>query len=151
MTEAPTRRTVLILAAAALISSAMPTAAEGGAHRVAIQVDSNDPAVMNMALNNLSNVAEYYTGVGEEVQIELVTFGPGLHMMREDNSPVKERLKKLKKSLPNLTLTACENTRNGMKRVEGREIPLMAEVVSVPSGVVRLMQLQEQGWSYIRP
>ena len=28
---------------------------------------------------------------------------------------------------------------------------LIAEAKKVPSGVVRLMELQEQGWSYIRP
>jgi intracellular sulfur oxidation DsrE/DsrF family protein len=28
---------------------------------------------------------------------------------------------------------------------------LIAEATVVPSGVVRLMELQEQGWSYVRP
>lgn len=120
-------------------------------HRVAIQIDSSDPAVMNLALNNIANIVGYYKGIGEEVQIELVAYGPGLHMFRADTSPVKERLATLKQVLPNLTLAACENTQNGMKRVEHKDIPLLPEVGVVPSGVVRLMQLQEQGWSYLRP
>jgi len=28
---------------------------------------------------------------------------------------------------------------------------VLSEAVIVPSGVVRLMDLQEQGWSYVRP
>jgi uncharacterized protein len=31
------------------------------------------------------------------------------------------------------------------------KVPLIAEATVVPSGVVRLMELQEQGWSYVRP
>src|ERR1700704_6603135 len=65
-------------------------------HRVAIQVDQNDPAVMNLALNNATNVIDYYRSKGQEVQVDLVTYGPGLHMLRDDTSPVKDRLKQLK-------------------------------------------------------
>ncbi len=34
---------------------------------------------------------------------------------------------------------------------EGKEIPLIKSVKSVPSGVTRLIELQEQGWSYVKP
>lgn len=154
MAETPTRRAVLVFSAAVPAVSVAPVAAanaEAAAHRLAVQVDSNDPAIMNLALNNIKNVVEHYSRRGEAVEIELITFGPGVHMLREDNSPVLDRLRKMKEAMPNLTLAACGNTRAGMKRVEGRDIPLMTEAVEVPSGVVRLMELQEKGWSYIRP
>ena len=38
-----------------------------------------------------------------------------------------------------------------MEKDEGRKITFITEATVVPSGVVRLMELQEQGWSYIRP
>jgi intracellular sulfur oxidation DsrE/DsrF family protein len=38
-----------------------------------------------------------------------------------------------------------------MAKREGKEIPLIKEAKSVPSGVIRLIELQEQGWSYLRP
>ena len=120
-------------------------------HRVAIQVDANDPKVMNLVLNNAANVARHYSAVGEEVEIEIVAYGPGLHMLRDDTSPVKARIKSMGASMPNLSFTACNNTRLGMKKAEGKEIPLLSEAKVVPSGVVRLMELQEQGWSYVRP
>ena len=61
-------------------------------HKVAIQVSQNDKAVMDLALNNAKNIIDYYKGKGETVAIEIVTYGPGLHMLRSDTSPVKDRI-----------------------------------------------------------
>jgi intracellular sulfur oxidation DsrE/DsrF family protein len=38
-----------------------------------------------------------------------------------------------------------------MEKTEGKEVPILSEAMLVPSGVVRLMDLQEKGWSYLRP
>jgi intracellular sulfur oxidation DsrE/DsrF family protein len=126
-------------------------AAEAKVHHVAIQVDSKDPAVMNLALNNALNVARDFSARGQQVDIEIVAYGPGLHMLRDDTSPVKARLKSMSESMPNLAFEACANTRKAMKKAEGKDIPLVAQANVVPSGVVHLVELQEQGWSYIRP
>jgi intracellular sulfur oxidation DsrE/DsrF family protein len=122
-----------------------------GSHRLAVQVDVNDPVVMNLALNNMSNVAQHYSGTGQKVEIELVAFGPGLHMLRDDTSPVKARIKSMSESMPELVFSACGNTQENMTRAEGKEIPLISQAKVVKSGVVRLMELQERGWSYLRP
>jgi hypothetical protein len=45
------------------------------AHRLVIQVDQNDPAVMNLALNNATNVIDYYRAKGEDVDVDVVTYG----------------------------------------------------------------------------
>src|SRR3979490_2982793 len=87
------------LATVALMSIAFASAsaaADGKAHRIAIQVDQNDPQVMNLALNNATNVIEYYRGKNEDVDIDIVAYGPGLHMLRTDTSPVQDRIKRLK-------------------------------------------------------
>jgi uncharacterized protein len=122
-------------------------------HRLVIQVDQNDPAVMNLALNNATNVIEYYRAKGEDVDLDLVTYGPGLHMLRADTSPVQDRIKQLKDlAFPSkIQFSACNNTKQGMEKKEGHPIEVMSEAVLVPSGVVRLMELQEKGWSYLRP
>jgi hypothetical protein len=122
-------------------------------HRVVIQVDQNDPAVMNLALNNATNVIDYYRAKGEDVNVDVVTYGPGLHMLRTDTSPVKDRIKDLKDyAFPGkIQFSACNNTKEGMEKKEGHPISVLSEAVIVPSGVVRLMELQENGWSYVRP
>jgi intracellular sulfur oxidation DsrE/DsrF family protein len=123
------------------------------AHRLLIQVDQNDPAVMNLALNNATNVIEYYRAKGEEVNVDVVTYGPGLHMLRADTSPVQDRIKNLKDiAFPSkIQFSACNNTKEGMEKKEGHPVNVLSEATIVPSGVVRLMELQEKGWSYVRP
>src|SRR5260370_13270019 len=120
-------------------------------HRLAIQVDVNDPATMNLALNNVSNTVQHYNEIGQKVEIEVVAFGPGLHMLREDTSPVKARIKSMSETMPELSFSACGNTRENMTRAEAKEIPLISQAKVTKSGVVRLMELQERGWSYLRP
>ena len=120
-------------------------------HRLILQVNTNDPAMMNLALNNATNVTQYYKDLGAKVTIEIVTFGPGLHMLRDDTSPVKARIKAISESTPSISFAACGNTRENMSKVESKEIPLIAEAKVVKSGVVRVMELQEQGWSYVKP
>src|SRR6201995_2599406 len=143
------------LATAAALSIALATsalAADGKTHRVAIQVDQNDPAIMNMVLNNATNVIEYYRGKSEDVDVEIVAYGPGMHMLRADTSPVADRIKHLKETVAGkIQFSACNNTKQGMEKAEGHAVPIVPEATVVPSGVVRLMELQEQGWSYVRP
>jgi uncharacterized protein len=144
------------LAIVALMSMAFTSAglaAEGMTHRIAIQVDQNDPQVMNMVLNNATNVIEYYRAKNENVDVDIVAYGPGLHMLRTDTSPVQDRIKRLKDMVfpGKIQFSACNNTKQGMEKTEGHAIPIVSEGTVVPSGVVHLMELQEQGWSYVRP
>jgi intracellular sulfur oxidation DsrE/DsrF family protein len=121
------------------------------AHRLILQVNTNEPAVMNLTLNNAANAEQHYKSIGEKIQIEIVTFGPGLNMLRDDTSPVKERIKSLAETSRSISFAACDNTRANMSRAEQKEIPLISQATVVSSGVVRVMELQEQGWSYVRP
>jgi intracellular sulfur oxidation DsrE/DsrF family protein len=144
------------LATAVLLSIAFASqgfAAEGKTHRIAIQVDQNDPQVINMVLNNATNVIDYYRTRNEDVDIEVVAYGPGLHMLRADTSPVQDRIKSLKDMVfpGKIQFSACNHTKQGMEKTEGHAISLVPEATIVPSGVVRLMELQEQGFSYVRP
>jgi len=120
-------------------------------HQLVLQVNTNEPATMNLALNNATNVAQYYKDLGENVEIEVVTFGPGLHMLRNDTSPVKARIKAIKDSTPAISFKACGNTQENMHKVENKEIPIIPEATVVKSGVVRVMELQEKGWTYVKP
>ena len=94
----------------AAVTKTSPTEATKKAAPLILQVNSNEPAMMNLALNNASNVAQYYQDLGEKVNIDIVTFGPGLHMLREDTSPVKARIKALSESQPSISFEACGNT-----------------------------------------
>ena len=74
-------------------------------------------------------------------------------MLREDTSPVKDRIKAMKASNigGDIRFSACHNTQMAMEKREGHPITIIPEATVVPAGIVRLTQLQEKGWSYIRP
>jgi uncharacterized protein len=106
---------------------------------------------MNLALNNATNVSQHYKRVGDNVSVEVVTFGPGLHMVRDDTSPVKARIEEMALSMPEVSFKACGNTQEKMHKAENKEIPIIPQAKLVESGVVRVMELQEKGWTYVKP
>ena len=133
------------------LALATQPSAEQKEHRLILQVNANDAATMNLTLNNAMNVTEYYKEAGEKVEVEVIAFGPGLHMLRDDTSPVKARIETMALSTPEVSFKACGNTQENMRKAENKEIKLIPEAEVVPSGVVRVMQREEQGWSYVKP
>ena len=140
-----------IFAALLLVPLAFAPAGATEKHKLALQISDNDPAKMNAVLNVAANVSKYYSDKGEEVDIQIVAFNAGLHMLREDTSPVKARLKSFKQGMPNVSFMACENTLEAMTRNEGKEPPLVENAERVKAGVVTLIELGQKGWTIIRP
>src|SRR6185437_2427380 len=135
----------LLLPLAAAPASAMEK------HRLALQVSDDSAEKMNAALNVAANVSKYYSDKGDEVEIQIVAFNAGLTMLRADKSPVLERLKSFKQSMPNVSFMACQNTLDSLARKEGKEPPLVDNAVRVTAGVVTLIELGEKGWTIVRP
>ena len=140
------RRSLVFGGATALLVALAPAAVQGQAtttrNRALFQVTDNDPARWNMILNNMINLRE---GVGNEgAEIELVAYGPGIHMLKAD-SPVKQRIAEALKN--GVKVNACQNTMQVMKLVPADMLP---EIGYVPSGVVEVMKKQQQGWAYSR-
>ena len=144
----------LLLATALVLAAAAPAAAADKVHHLALQISDESPEKMTTVLNNAANVSRYYSEKGEEVEIRIVAFNAGVNMMRTDKSPVLERLKSVTESLPNLTLEVCGNTLNSIATREKKQvsdIPLYKGSKVVPAGVVELMELNEKGYTIIRP
>lgn len=122
---------------------ALPAFAQGTKHRVVFQVSDADPAKWNLALNNARNVQ---TDLGRDnVEIEIVAYGPGLPMLKSD-SKVAARLAQALDS--SIALLACENTMQNTK--VGRD-DMYYGIAYVQAGVTHLMKRQREGWAYIRP
>ena len=146
------RRWFLMALPLALLAT--PALAGGKPHQLALQISDDSPDKMTAVLNVAANVARYYGQKGEEVELRIVAFNAGLNMLRTDRSPVLARLKSMSESLPELSFEACANTRENMAKKEGKkpeEIPLVASAKVVPSGVIQLIELNEQGWTILRP
>ena len=143
------RALVRLLAVFALLF-ALPALADGP-HRLALQISDNDADKMNAVLNVAANVSKYYSDKGEEVEIQIVAFNAGLHMLREDTSPVKPRISSFAKSMTNVSFKACQNTIDAMAKREGKPVPIVENADHVPAGVVTLIELAEKGWTLVRP
>src|SRR4051812_42979431 len=79
-------RTAAMLPLAALAFTpvfAQTAAAAGKKHRLVIQVTDNDPARWMMVLNNTKN-AQVDVGGADKIDIEIVTYGPGINMVKGD-------------------------------------------------------------------
>lgn len=134
-----------------LVTSLAPVMAAGETHKLALQVSDNDSEKMNAALNVAANVSKYYGEKAEEVEIQIVAFNAGLHMLRDDTSPVKERLQSFASGMPNVSFKACGNTLDAMTRKEGKKPGIVANAEIVPAGVITLMELGSKGYTIIRP
>ena len=111
--------------------------------RVVMQVSDNDPAKWNLALNNAKNIQ---TDLGAaNVDIEIVAYGPGINMLKAD-SVVGNRVDEALAA--GVKVVACENTMRNQKLAKD---DMLGKVGYVSSGVVEIMQKQQQGWAYIRP
>ncbi len=138
-----------ILAATIALSLSMTsfnaTASEAAAtkERVVIQVSGADVGKWNLALNNAKNVQQAFGA--DKVDIEIVTYGPGIGMLKMD-SVVANRVDESKKA--GIAIVACQNTMKTMKLTDADMLPNSSYV---PSGVVELIKKQGQGYAYIRP
>ena len=147
------RSALTTLAAAPVLSAGAARAEDEKQHRLVLHVGSGEASEMNVALSNIAAAHEAYAARGGTVAIELVANGPGYAMLRADISPVKERLAEIHRQFPSVVFGACQKTRAGIAKAENktadqiREVP---EATDIPSGVVRICDLQEQGWAYIR-
>lgn len=141
---------VLLLAAGGFASQAKAQTADGF-HRLALYIAEADLGKMNSVLDVAANVSRHYSAIGEEVEIQIVAYNDGLHMLRADTSPVRQRLENFMLSMVNVSFEACGNTLDTMTRNEGAEPPLIEGVEIVQTGVAHLLDLSEDGWTLVRP
>lgn len=118
----------------------------GPKHKLVIQVSSKDPLIQKIAMNNAVNVQKAY-GV-DNVAVEIVAYGPGLSMLTK-KSKYSKRVKSL--AVQGIKFSACGNTIKKITKKKGKKPKLTAGVVVVSAGVERIIELQEKGYSYIRP
>lgn len=110
---------------------------------IVVQISENNPAKWDIALINVSNIRKQFPE--KSMDIEIVAYGPGLEMFKK-NTQFNLRLDDAVKS--GVRLLACGNT---MVSTHTRREQLNSSVEVVKTGVVEIIQKQEQGYSYIRP
>lgn len=105
-------------------------------------ISSGDAYAQRLVLNNATNLMNHYGS--DNVEIEIVAYGAGLRTLFKENSQA-QRIQALADS--GIKFSACAATMKGMGRTR-QSIHSAAKVVV--GGVIRILELQEAGWSYIR-
>ncbi len=138
---------VLLFAALLLISQGLlATHHEGPTNKLVIQVSTDDPQTQAIAMNNAVNVQK---ALGmDNVAVEIVAYGPGLSLLT-DKSKHMQRVASL--AMQDITFSACGNTMDKIEQKTGHKPVLIDGVKVVPAGVIRIMELQQQGYAYVRP
>lgn len=114
-------------------------------HRVVMHLNSGDEKVQKGALNNIKHL--YQELGGDRVAVELVVHGAGLELLTKKGTKFGEELERLH-GLYGVSYTACSNT---MKSMNVTRADLIDQVARTVPAMVRLMELQEAGWVYIKP
>lgn len=111
--------------------------------RVVIHVTNNSKRVYQAALNYSYSLTSHY---GDKAKIEIVANGPGIGLLNKNNNYTNE-IKELLDS--GVKISACNTTVRIMRKF--KELPIIEGVTFTPTGVVRVIELQKQGYLYLHP
>jgi intracellular sulfur oxidation DsrE/DsrF family protein len=113
---------------------------------VVLQISDPNPFKQTLVLNVASNLIKHYGQ--DQVDIEIVAFGPGLRLLLADNAN-KSRIEGL--AGQGVRFAACSNTIRAFTRKLGHEPALNPHAVRVAAGVVRIIDLVSQGYVLVKP
>ncbi|MDZ7661235.1 DsrE family protein [Thiohalophilus sp.] len=114
--------------------------------KVVLQISDPNPFKQTLVLNVANNLVKHYGP--DRVAIEIVAFGPGLRLLFADNANT-DRIQSLVGN--GVKFSACSNTTANMGKKLGHPPKLNKNAVTVSAGVVRILDLQKQGYSLIKP
>jgi uncharacterized protein len=114
--------------------------------RIVLQISDPDPFKQTLVLNVANNLIKHYGQ--DKVDVEIVAFGPGLRLLFKDNVNTG-RIQGLASN--GVTFAACKNTIAGMTKKLGHAPELNSNAVPVSAGVVRIIELENQGFKLIKP
>ena len=115
-------------------------------HRIALQLSDNDPKKQSLVISVAYNLLKFYDP--DKVAIEVVAFGPGIDLLRPDNSN-----RKLVESLvaQGVRFDVCLNTVDTIERETGKRPDFIPAAMPVQVGVGQILSLTENGYTLVRP
>jgi uncharacterized protein len=147
--------------AAGLILSAQDVSAESEA-KVVYHADFADPRRFSAMLTSINNMMNYYENEFVEADVRIVFVAHGIRFLTDNtlektpfttDAALEERRENLKGRLLSqlntrgVKLELCDITRSQIALPEDE---IYKGVTLVPSGVVRIAELQSQGYAYIK-
>ena len=132
----------------ALFLSLIGTAplASAADHKMVIQINSKDKLTHKMGLINAGNLKSQLGN--NNIDVEVVIYGPGLSLVKT-GSVFTKRIEKLQSR--GVQFSVCEGSLKAIAKKIGKEPELLDGMKRVRTGALRILELQEKGYAYIRP
>lgn len=132
--------------------------AKGKTTKIVYQCDFPDEKRVDLMINTLNNVVSQYQKSLTDYEIDVVALGPCLQYFMKDfdgtgfakmpyTEPTQTRLRSLVATSGNINLFACGNT---MKQKNVTEKQLLDIVKPTPGGITKVIEDQENGYSYVK-
>jgi intracellular sulfur oxidation DsrE/DsrF family protein len=115
-------------------------------HHLALQLSDGDPKKQALTLSVAYNLLKHYGP--DRIAIEVVTFGPGIDLVRAGN-PHRAEVDSLISQ--GVQFDVCMNTVETVERETGKPVDLNARAVKVQAGVAQILALTEKGFTLVRP
>jgi uncharacterized protein len=111
-----------------------------------LQLSDNDPGKQGLVISVAYNLLKLYDP--DKVAIEVVTFGPGIDLLRPENPN-----RKLVESLvaQGVRFDVCLNTVDTIERETGKRPDIIPVAIPVQVGVGQILSLTENGYTLVRP
>jgi intracellular sulfur oxidation DsrE/DsrF family protein len=145
---------IAVLAAVVAATAALPALAQHAPlpdkpfaeHRIALQLSDSDPRKQGLVISVANNLLKFYDP--DKVAIEVVTFGPGIDLLRPDNGN-----RKLVESLvaQGVRFDVCLNTVDTIERETGHRPDIIPAATPVQVGVGQILSLTENGYTLVHP
>ncbi len=111
-------------------------------------INYKDPKLLNSALGNIKN---HINGVGEDnITLVVVLHGDGVELLKLAMEDTNLQSKVLELRAQKVKFLICNNTLKS-RTIKLEDLFEATEADVVPSGVVELARLQQQGYAYIKP
>ncbi len=143
--KAVTLYTVILMSLFGFATSSM-AGKEFADEKVVLQISDPNPFKQKLVLNVANNILKHYGP--DQVEVEIVAFGPGLRLLFKDNVS-SGRIQSLVDN--GVRFSACSNTIKNMSKLLGHDPVLNSNAVKVDAGVVRILELEKAGYSLIKP
>jgi len=127
-------------------ASAAPEDKPFAEQKVVLQISDPNPFKQTLVLNVAGNIIKHYGA--DKVDVEIVAFGPGLRLLMAGNSNTN-RIKSLSGS--GVRFSACSNTIKNFTKKLGEAPALNSDAKVVDAGVVRIIDLVNQGYILVKP
>jgi intracellular sulfur oxidation DsrE/DsrF family protein len=115
-------------------------------HRIALQLSDNDPRKESLVISVAFKLLEVYGP--DKVAIEVVTFGPGIDLLKRDNAK-QQFINSL--VAQGVKFDVCGNTLDTIERETGSRPAINPNAVEVAAGVPALLELAEKNYTIVRP